>query len=148
MTKVFIIQGITGSGKSGLANKLAAQLTNKIRKCIILSKDDLRYVDGVYVFNSETEPEIEKMYFRLLEGYILSKKYEYIILDNTHLNLTFVRKTVELLDKLKAKHISLMLYPDKDLAVHVNGNVHGVSQEKVVKQYNDWFNSIQEFQGK
>ena len=87
------------------------------------------------------------MYFRIRDGYILSKKYEYIILDNTHLNLTFGRNTVELLDKLKAKHISLMLYPAENLTVHTDGNVHGVSQAKVEKQYNDWFNSIQEFQG-
>jgi len=146
MTNVFIIQGITGSGKSYIAAKLSSLFSSKYFKCIILSKDDLRYVDGKYVFDPETEPEIEKMYFRLLEGYLISKKYNFIILVNTHLNLSFVKKTIDMLDEYNANHLSLMLCPDKDLAVHVNGNVHGVDTEKVEKQYKDWFRSIQEFQ--
>jgi len=146
MTNVFIIQGITGSGKSYIAEKLLTLFSSQYFKCIILSKDDLRYVDGKYVFDPETEPEIEKMYFRLLEGYLISNKYNFIILDNTHLNLSFVKKTINLLDKHNAIHISLMICPNKDLEVHINGNVHGVDTEKVEKQYKDWFPSIQEFQ--
>jgi len=140
-TEVIILCGIAGSGKSYLATRLASVIDG----CFILSKDDLRYVEGNYVFNDSTEPDIERKYFCLLELYLVSKKYDTIILDNTHINLSFVQKTIDLLKKYNASYVSIILLPSNELKVHQERNTHSISFDRLKTQRNDWLNNQDKF---
>jgi predicted kinase len=120
--RVIIMHAIAGSGKTTLAKSMAGVL----RDCHIVSKDDLRTVDGVYCFDQSNEAELNKRYFDLGEGYIMNKRYKHLILDNTHLNFEFMKKTRLLIEKYKVEYVIISIHPNENIEVHQKLNVHEV----------------------
>lgn len=82
MKQLFILRGLPGSFKSGIAKILSKGLDN----ALILSADDLRLYDGEYRFISENEDlvwnQFETLFLEAIENGI-----EHIIIDNTNLKL-------------------------------------------------------------
>ena len=54
MIRVIFMHGIAGSGKSELAHRMA----KFIPRCLVLSKDDFRTINGCYVFDRRNENKV------------------------------------------------------------------------------------------
>ena len=120
-TKIIFMNGLAGSGKSYLADKLSKHIKSLKLTCKTLSKDDFRYVDGNYIFNREYEKIVEEKYFNKLYE-LLNDNLNYIILDNTHIGNDFVEKTLE---KIKGyKTFMLCIEPFENLDKHIEQNTH------------------------
>ena len=98
-TTVIIMHAISGSGKSYLSK----QLHERLESSWVLSKDNMRYIDGVYVYKAELEPKIEQEYTRMVIEALETRKYRYLILDNTHLKLEVMDKVIALCETYKAR---------------------------------------------
>lgn len=136
-TKIIFMNGLAGSGKSYLADKISKYIKSLKLTCKILSKDDFRYVDGNYIFNREYEKIVEEKYFNKLYE-LLNDNLNYIILDNTHIGNDFVEKTLE---KLKGyKTFMLCIEPFENLDKHIEQNTHIRKEDidRIKIQYNNW----------
>ena len=81
---------------------------------------------------------MEVIYDNLLIGFLQSNKYDYLILDNTHLNQTFLEKTIKFINEYKSEYIVLSIHPSSDLELHQSLNKHGVPLNVLKKQVEDW----------
>lgn len=134
---IIFMNGVTGSGKSFLAKTIQNYLQTQNIKLYILTKDDYRYVNSEYVFTKEYELIVEQKYFNKLDKLLSNNKYKYIILDNTHINNTFVAKT---LNKIKYKDNCIMvsIYPYSNINKHLERNVHINDLDPIRRQIKDW----------
>jgi hypothetical protein len=136
---IIIMNGIIGSGKSYIAKKINDYFTNsKNFKSIILSKDNYRYTDKGYIFNDENEKIVNEKYFTDLHKYMKDEKYNYIILDNTHINSKFVQYTFNELKQYKFDYIMLCIAPLNNINWYIEQNKHIIDSEKIKKQIEDW----------
>ena len=136
-TKIIFMNGLAGSGKSYLADKISKHIKSLKLTCKTLSKDDFRYVDGNYIFNREYEKIVEEKYFNKLYE-LLNDNLNYIILDNTHIGNDFVEKTLE---KIKGyKTFMLCIEPFENLDKHIEQNTHIRLEDidRIKIQYNNW----------
>ena len=139
-TRVILFYAIAGSGKSWLSIMLADQNPGSY----ILSKDDFRTKNGVYKFDPSSEPDIEKEYFDMLEGFLLSKKHSLLILDNTHLSPAFYRKSVCLFNKYNIVFLTIAITPLNNINKHLSLNVHNLDVTDIERQKKDWFENKDE----
>ncbi len=80
MKTVYILRGISGSGKSKLAKDLASVLLFHVPVC---STDDFFMVDGEYRFDPSKLADYHKQNFWKFEDYV-SRERTAIIVDNTN----------------------------------------------------------------
>ena len=52
--RLYLMQGVPGSGKSTMAEMIQADLRSKEMQAVIYSTDDWRYAEGKYVYDPET----------------------------------------------------------------------------------------------
>ena len=133
---VIILHGIAGSGKSTLAERLKKIFQSKFKRTKIISKDDFRYYNGKYIFDLENEKMVESRFIRKFID-TLDSEYEFIILDNTHLNPRF-RYTIECICEsyeVPFKYLSIL---PKDIDFHVKNNIHEVEKDSIERQIIDF----------
>lgn len=141
---IILMNGIVCSGKSFIAKKIIDYFTNnKNFKAIIISKDNYRYTDKGYIFNDENEKIINEKYFNDLHKYMEDDKYNFIILDNTHINSKFVQDTFDSIKQYKFDYIMLCIKPSNDINWYVTQNKHDITYEQIKKQIEDWTSNIE-----
>ena len=133
-TTVIIMHAISGSGKSYLSK----QLHERLGSSCVLSKDNMRYIDGVYVYKPELEAKIEQEYTALVIEALETRKYRYLILDNTHVKPEALDKAVAICETYNARYVILSIVPFIYLDIHQQRNVHSVGIQALTRQLEDW----------
>lgn len=134
---IIFMNGVAGSGKSFLADKIKKYLLSKNIKTCIISKDNYRYVNNEYIFTSEYEKIVEQKYFNKLNKVLNNSKYKYIILDNTHINNNFINITLKYI-KDKDNCVLVGIEPYSTPEKHLLKNIHIKEIEPIYKQIRDW----------
>lgn len=135
---IIYMNGITGCGKSGVCKKLYDYLTSNNKKTYILSKDDFRYTENGYIFTKEYEPIVSKNYTNKFKNLIKSKTYNYIILDNTHINYEKIEDTRKIYKNYNFDELIISIEPFKDLNKHINFNIHNIPFAGINRQFEEW----------
>lgn len=134
---IIFMNGVAGSGKSYLADKIKKHLlSNNIKTCII-SKDTYRYVNNEYIFTKEYEKVVSEKYFNKLNKVLNNPKYKYIILDNTHISNNFINDTLQHI-KDKDNCMMICIEPYSTIEKHLNKNMHIKEIEPINRQIRDW----------
>lgn len=118
MTKLILVRGASGSGKSTFARKLAEGIENSV----VFETDDLFMVNGEYRFNPRGlgwahRTNQERTLKALLEG-------KTVIVANTLTTRKEINEYLKLAEQVSAP---VEVYR----SVGMFGNVHGVPEEKV-----------------
>lgn len=135
---IIYMNGIAGCGKSRVCKRLNDYLTSNNKKTYILSKDDFRYTENGYVFTKEYEPIVSKNYTNKFKNLIKSKTYNYIILDNTHINYEKIEDTRKIYKNYNFDELIISIEPFKDLNKHINFNIHNIPFAGINRQFEEW----------
>lgn len=146
MYQVKILSGVSGSGKSFLADVIMLDSTNTVTYC---SADTFFIKDGVYLFNSTYLSDAHGHCFReFITG--LQDRSELIVIDNTNLSPEEIAPYILGAQAYRYEAEILTLRVDlKDLPLLVARNKHGVGEQSILRQYNKlnerklmpWWNS-------
>jgi len=127
--RVYIMRGISGSGKSTIAKILAEKKNGKI-----CSTDDFFIINGEYKFDpSKLKENHEKNFEKFKE--LIDKGAEVIIVDNTNLRYWEAEKYIKEAKKHNYKVIVVNIIPPKDPKVLAKRNSHGVPLEAIKQMY-------------
>lgn len=138
---VIIISGLTGSGKSFIAQKVKDYFNTLKKKSIIISKDDYRYTEKGYLYTPEHEIYVNEEYNKKLEKELKEHNYKYIILDNTHIG-NKLQNTIDYINKFDIDYVVVSIIPFEDLNNHCNYNIHKVPLDAIEKQNNAFNQSM------
>ncbi len=133
MNTVEINRGIPGSGKSTLAKYLTDFCNIKSLKIAIHSTDDLRMVNGVYVFDPEKTGYYHSTNYSNFKN-SLETGVNLVVVDNTNVVLKDFVKYVEAGKKAGYKVVEVFFHPD-DLDKHLKRNLHSVPAASIEKMY-------------
>lgn len=132
---LIFLRGLPGAGKSTFCEEIKKEFNN----ILIISKDNYRYIDGVYIYDKKKEAEIEKSFEKSFEDAIL-KKHPFIILDNLNLSEKEIQeKTAK---AIGYKTIALN-FENKGIDYHTEKNTKGISEQQIkilVKNYKEYSN--------
>ena len=138
---VIIISGLTGSGKSFIAQKIKDYFNSNKKNSIIISKDDYRYTEKGYLYTQEHEIYVNDKYNEKLEKELKEHNYKYIILDNTHIG-NKLQNTIDYISKFDVDYVVISIIPFEDLNNHCNYNIHKVPLDAIEKQNNAFIQSM------
>lgn len=121
-TPIYILQGVSGSGKSSIARKLADEQD-------ICSADDFFMRDGQYQFNPAKLGEAHGACLRKYVSLLLvnAQKGRPVVVDNTNTTIGELAPYYSLAEAYGYKPIIVTVECDPEVAAH--RNTHGVSLE-------------------
>ena len=135
---IIYMNGIAGSGKSMVCKKINDYLNNNLKKCYVLSKDDFRYTENGYVFEKDYELIVSKKYKEKLIKLVNNEKYNFVILDNTHINYEKILETRECYKNKPINELIISIEPFKDIRKHINLNIHEILENGIIHQIEQW----------
>ncbi len=133
MKEVIILSGISGSGKSTYARKIA----DTSKDVCIVSADHYFMVNGEYVFDANNLGEAHGQCLRNYTQALLGDA-TVIIVDNTNTTAIEIAPYVALAKAYKADCSLVTVHVDADVAV--KRNCHGVSAKTIHNQATNLFN--------
>ncbi len=125
MTKLIILRGISGSGKSTYADNVLTEGNESTT--VIVSADDHFMKDGEYVFNPAELPEAHRRCFMNCDDY-LDAGWD-VIVDNTNTSLWEISPYMMLAQKHRAEVEIHHVLADPEVAAA--RNTHGVPEASV-----------------
>lgn len=135
---IIYMNGVAGSGKSLICKKLKDYFKINNKKCYVLSNDDYRYNENGYIFEKEYEKIVLQKYTNKLIELTNDSKYNFIILDNTHINYDRILQTRECYKNHDINEFIISIEPFKDITKHINLNIHQVPEAGIRKQITEW----------
>jgi len=133
MNTVEINRGIPGSGKSTLTNFLLGECNRLGLSYACHSTDDLRIVDGVYIFDPAKTGYYHNLNYTNFKT-SLENGVNLVVVDNTNVVLKDFVKYVEAGKKAGYKVIEVFFHPD-ELSKHIKRNLHSVPRASIEKMY-------------
>ena len=131
---MIVLRGLSGSGKSCLADYLASNIYNSV----ICSTDDYFYNKGVYDFDLSKLDEAHKYCYDKATNCIT--RNQHVIIDNTNSTKKEYKKYIDLANENKYKLLILEVHtPDKDYCkMFHRRNKHNVGIEILFKMLVRW----------
>jgi len=133
-----ILRGVSGSGKSTYASKLAVRLydyMNPPRSVYICSADKFfKRPNGTYDFNPRLLGEAHEWCFEMVDSQ-MDFKTQVIILDNTNTRRWEYEKYIELANRRGyiVKERIIGKFDEASVKLYASRNQHGVPEESVRK---------------
>lgn len=126
----YIMRGVSGSGKSTVARKLAGEVGK------IHSTDDFYMVDGVYVFDIEKRTKNHEANYAAF-CHSLEQRIPVVICDNTNTKHWECQRYVDAAQKA-GYIVAIVSLPHPDPKVAAARNLHGVTEEIILRQMSNW----------
>ncbi len=133
MNTAIINRGIPGSGKSIFTNFLLGECNRLGFSYACHSTDDLRMVNGVYVFDAAKTGYYHNTNYTNFKN-SLEVGVNLVIVDNTNVVLKDFVKYVDAAKKAGYKVVEVFFHPD-DLEKHLKRNLHSVPAASIEKMY-------------
>ncbi len=128
--KCFILQGVSGSGKSALARRMQRDAHEE--HCVIVSADHFFMVDGAYRFDPAKLPEAHaqclKKFIRMAQGNTGGALGDIIIVDNTNSTVAEIAPYYAIAEAYGYDTRILRVRCRPDIAAA--RGIHGVSEDK------------------
>jgi predicted kinase len=135
---VIFLRGISGSGKTRLANTLIHLLGSE--KTVSFSADSYFTIDGVYKFEIERASDAHKNCVNSMEIALKSPTIHYIIMDNTHTQLWHLYNAETIANQYGANIVYLDIQvPDKEhFLLCLQRQRHNVPEDVLLAQWLNW----------
>lgn len=139
--RVIVVRGISGSGKSFLANKILKEFKedNPDKISAIYSTDDYFIHDGEYKFNGRQLTQAHDWNRNRFQRAI-DNKYDLVIVDNTNTQFWEITNYAEY--ALNHNYVVEVVEPQTEWAFDVDRlvdkNTHGVPREAIQRMKDRW----------
>jgi tRNA uridine 5-carbamoylmethylation protein Kti12 len=133
LNTVQINRGIPGSGKSTLSMLLRHLCKDKGLTMAVHSTDDLRMVNGVYVFDATKQGYYHNLNYLNFQA-SLDTGVNLVVVDNTNVIYRDFVKYVEAAKKANYRVVEVFFHPD-DIERHVRRNLHSVPIASIQKMH-------------
>jgi len=130
MKTCYIMRGLPGSGKSTIARKIASGLHGRIH-----STDDLRMVEGEYIFDPKDTECLHRLNYDNFRDSI-DLGIDPVICDNTNIRHWEFERYINYAEEMgyQVAIITVDAYP----AVCCTRNTHGVPAEIIYRMAKNW----------
>jgi tRNA uridine 5-carbamoylmethylation protein Kti12 len=130
MKMAFIMRGVPGSGKSVVAKYLAGN------QGIIHSTDDLRMINGEYVFDPvRNQQQHDQNFANFCQS--LDLGVDVVICDNTNITKRDYQRYIDAANNA-GYLVVMVVMPHPNLETAANRNSHGVSLEVIRSMFERW----------
>lgn len=130
MRTVYIMRGVSGSGKSTRAREIAGRIG------VIHSTDDFFYVNGKYRFDPTRLSEYHDLNFRAFCG-SLDKNVPVVVCDNTNARCWQYARYVEVAKRM-GYLVRFVVLPHPMADEAARRTVHGVPVAVIQRMIDDW----------
>ena len=120
---LWFVRGVSGSGKSTVANKLRQYMPDADG----VEADDFRYIDGKYVYDEKGNYHAHQGCFYQAQ-HLVETGFHNVIVSNTSTRRRDVKKYRDLTVSCGYNFISIVVEN-----YHETGNVHGVQEDVLCK---------------
>lgn len=140
---VVFLRGIPGSGKTAFAQRLLYKLHKKHRSCSILSTDQYREKNGLYVYD---ETERANQVLRLKRDLQLAMRLEEIIIvDNCHTRMTEFMELFKLADAKKCVICIIDIMPNKPIDYYLSVQRHDLTRPELERKMQEYLDTEKDF---